>query len=134
MLRRLAPLALAATLAIAGCDSGSDAIGLTGRWEGTITSSQNATVSSPVELQLNDTGQSITGTGEIDLADGTILFGVTSGTFINTSVNLALQFSETPFSGSLTGTLVQTDPGRIEGTFSGPRMANGPVRIEIVAR
>ena len=49
-------------------------------------------------------------------------------------VNLVLRFDGPPFQGSLTGRLVETDPGRIEGTFFGRGDANGDVEIELVAR
>ena len=124
-------LALAVLVALPACDSGSDPSGLTGRWEGAITAEGAAY---PVEVRFVDTGQTITGTGTVGLPGAPVAFGVAAGSFVGTTVNLRLAFDEVPFSGSLTGELTQRDPGRIDGTFSGPRLANGPVRIEIVAR
>ena len=123
--------ALAALVALPACDSGSDAAGLTGRWEGAITADG---ASYPVEVRFVDTGRTVTGNGTVRLPGAPVTFGVVSGLFTGTTVSLQLTFDEVPFSGSLTGELTRRDPGRIDGTFSGPRLANGPVRIELVAR
>ena len=132
-MRRAALLvsALAALAALPGCDSGSDAVGLTGRWEGTLTAES---ASYPVEVRFNDTGRSITGTGTVLAPGDPVAFSVRSGSFVGTTVNLQLAFGEAPFQGSLTGELTQTDPGRIDGTFDGPRTFDGRVQIELVAR
>lgn len=122
---------------LTGCGlGGPDPIGLTGTWEGEIYDAASAAASRyPVEMRLRDNGQRVTGSGEVQrLPEGSLLFTVTDGSFVNAIVNLQLQFAEAPFSGSLSGTLVETSPGRIRGTFSGRGAANGEVEIRLVAR
>ena len=131
----LALLLLAAALALPACDSGGpDPIGLTGTWEGVIIDRNDASVTYPVEFRLTDTGQRITGRGEYTLPSELVEFTVVNGSFIDFIVRLELQFALPPFQGSLDGTLTETDPGRIEGTFSGRGAGNGDVEIELVAR
>jgi hypothetical protein len=136
MLRRLASLGLvlAALTVLPACDSGSDAIGLTGTWEGVIIDRNDTSVTYPVEFRLTDTGMTITGRGEYTLPDELVQFTVISGSFIDTLVQLELRFTLPPFQGTLVGDLTETDPGRIRGTFSGRGAGNGVVEIELVAR
>ncbi|WP_412069134.1 hypothetical protein [Rubrivirga sp. IMCC43871] len=138
MTRRLAVLSLAllALAALPACDSGSDAIGLTGTWEGEIYDPNDATAPRyPVTLRLSDDGMRVTGNGVVaSLPEGDLPFLVVDGTFIGTLVNLTLRYDVPPFMGSLSGTLVGTDPGMIRGTFTGRGEANGNVEIELVAR
>lgn len=122
---------LATLAALPACDSGSDVVGLTGRWEGTVTAQST---SYPIEVRFNDTGQAITGTGTVRVPGAPAVFSVSSGSFVGTTVSLQLMFNEAPFQGSLTGELTQTDPGRIDGTFSGPGLAGSTVQIELVSR
>ncbi len=133
-MRRLAPLlAVLAVLAVLpACDSGADAVGLTGTWEGQISTPSSAQID--VELRLTDNGRVVSGTGTVSGSGAPFRFAITDGSFVGTSVTLPFMFSETPFQGSLAGTLVDRDPGRIEGTFTGPSVLTGPVRIELVAR
>ncbi len=141
-MRRLPLLALVVALAaLPGCGflgGGSDAVGLTGTWEGVVydATTQGAT-RYPITFRLRDTGVTITGDGEIeDLPAGTFEFLVVDGAFTETlDVSLTLRFAEAPFEGQLSGRLVNRDPGTIEGSFSGRgELGNGAVRIEITSR
>ncbi|PAP75424.1 hypothetical protein [Rubrivirga marina] len=141
-MRRLSSsLVLAALVAVSGCGflgGGSEAVGLTGTWEGVVydATTQGAT-RYPITFRLRDTGVAITGDGEIeDLAQGTFEFLVVDGSFTeDLNVRLTLRFSEAPFEGQLSGRLVNRDPGTIEGSFSGRgELGNGAVRIEITSR
>lgn len=136
MLRRLGPLGLvlAALTVLPACDSGPDPIGLTGTWEGVIIDANDNSITYPVEFRLTDTGMTITGRGEYTLPEELVQFTVISGSFVDTLVNLELRFTLPPFQGTLSGRLTETDPGRIEGTFSGRGAGNGDVEIELVAR
>ena len=126
--------ALAVLVALPACDFGSDAIGLTGTWEGQVTVGGSAPASYDVSLRLNDNGQSVGGTGTVGSATGDLSFSVSGGTFVGTNVTLPLYFASDPVPGQLAGALTNRDPGRIEGTFSGPSDLDGDVRIELVAR
>lgn len=135
-MRRLAlfPLLLVALVALPACDTGGpDPIGITGTWEGFITSA-NTSTRYPVTLRLTDTGERVTGSGVYSLPSEDVEFTVVNGSFFQSNVNLELRFALPPFIGSLLGTLTETDPGRIEGQFSGRGDGNGPVDIELVAR
>lgn len=141
-MRRLSSaLVLAALVAVSGCGflgGGSEAVGLTGTWEGVVydATTQGAT-RYPITFRLRDTGVAITGDGEIeDLAEGAFEFLVVDGSFTeDLNVRLTLRFSEAPFEGQLSGRLVNRDPGTIEGSFSGRgELGNGAVRIEITSR
>lgn len=136
MRRVLAPLAaLAMLVALPACDFGSDAIGLTGTWEGeVVVGSGTSAARYDVTLRLSDNGQSVSGTGTVGSAGGDLQFGVSDGTFVGTAVSLTLNFASDPIPGSLTGTLINQDPGRISGSFSGPSDLDGDVLIELVAR
>lgn len=138
-MRRLAVLVLTLVVlaVLPACDGGgSEPIGLTGTWEGEIYDPDLASAPRyPVTLRLTDTGQRVTGDGVVeDLPEGRLAFSVVDGSFVGTIVNLELLFEEAPFRGALSGNLINTDPGRIRGTFSGRGEANGEVLIEIVAR
>ena len=140
-MRRFVPLVLAVVLAaLPGCGflGGSDAVGLTGTWEGVVydAGTPNAT-RYPITFRLRDTGLAVTGDGEIeDLPEGTFEFLVVDGSFAeDLSVRLTLRFAEAPFEGQLSGRLIDRDPGMIEGSFSGRgELGNGAVRIEITSR
>ena len=136
-MRRLLSVAavLAMLASLPACDLGEDPIGLTGRWDGeVVVGTGAAAVRYDVSLRLSDTGRAVTGTGTVGSASGELPFAVSGGTFIGTSVTLPLAFASDPIPGSLTGTLVNQDPGRISGTFSGPSDLDGNVQIELVAR
>ena len=131
----LAPVLLAALVALPACDAGGpDPIGITGTWEGSITDANDPSARYPVTFRLTDTGQRVTGSGEYTLPEERVEFVVVNGSFFQRTVNLELQFTLPPFTGSVAGTLTETDPGRIQGTFSGRGDGNGPVDIELVAR
>ena len=130
----LAPVLLAALVAFSACDaSGPDRIGITGTWEGFIMN-RSSGASYPVTFRLTDTGQRVTGSGEYTLPNERVEFTVINGSFFQSNVLLELRFSLPPFNGTLSGMLTETDPGRIEGEFSGRGDGNGPVDIELVAR
>ena len=134
--RRLAlvPLLLAALVALPACDSGGpDPIGITGTWEGFIMN-RTSGESYPVTFRLTDTGDRVTGSGEYTLPTERVDFTVINGSFFQGNVVLELRFTLPPFNGTLSGMLTETDPGRIEGEFSGRGAGNGPVDIELVAR
>lgn len=133
---RLSVLAatLAALVVLPACDVGSDAVGLTGTWEGEVTVGGSAPASYDVTLRLSDNGQSVGGTGTVGSATGDLSFSVSGGSFVGTSVTLPLYFASDPVPGQLSGALTNQDPGRIEGTFAGPSDLDGDVRIELVAR
>lgn len=133
-MRRLAVLlaAAAALAALPACDSGSDAIGLTGTWEGEVIGATGSRYD--ITLRLSDTGRSVSGTGTVGSADGAQSFSVSGGSFAGTAVTLPLFFASDPIPGSLSGALTNEDPGRIEGSFSGPSDLDGDVRVELVAR
>ena len=136
-MRRLAlvPLVLAALVALPACDSGGpDPVGITGTWEGFIIDGQNTSLQYPVTFRLTDSGQMVTGSGRYELPNEVVPFTVVNGSFVQTLVNLDLRFELPPFNGSLRGSLTETDPGRIEGTFSGRGAGNGDVDITLVAR
>lgn len=129
-------VALAMLLTMTACDlGGSDAQGLTGRWQGEVVSGTGASATRySITLQLSDTGQTVTGTGTVASAEGDQPFAVTRGSFINTAVELPLTFANDPIPGSLSGALTNRDPGRITGSFSGPSDTDGQVQIELVSR
>ena len=132
MLRTAAlALTLAALAVVPGCDSGSDAVGLTGTWEGTV---EAPAATYDISLQLRDNGRTVTGTGTVQVPNSPFRFTVSGGSFVGSRVELPVLLSESPFNGGLSGTLTQRDPGQIEGTFTGPQMIVGPVRIELVSR
>ena len=136
-MRRLAlvPVLLTALLALPACDAGGpDAIGITGTWEGFIIDGTDASLRYPITFRLNDNGVMVTGSGEYELPAEVVTFTVINGSFVETFVTLELRFLLAPFNGRLSGSLTQTDPGRIEGTFSGRGAGNGDVEIELVAR
>ena len=122
-------------LALSACDlGGPDAVGITGRWEGTVTNVQDASQQYPITLRLTDTGQTVFGTGEVVLPDDLFMFSIAGGSFIQGDVLLPLQFERPPFQGTISGELTQTDPAEITGTISGSGLANGPLVIELRAR
>lgn len=134
-MRRLSLLAavllLATVLLLAACDSGGDAIGITGDWRGTLT---NGAAVYPVEVTFRDTGLAVSGSGRVEVPGAPFAFAVTGGTFLNGVATLNLTFSATPPTGLLSASLTQTDPGVLEGTFQGSGEANGALRIELVSR
>ena len=113
------------------CDSGSDAIGITGDWEGELV---GTAATYPVTVTFRDTGQRVTGAGRVDLSDGPFTFDVTNGTFVDGIASLDLRFDGFPPTGQITATLTQTNPGVLDGTFQGRGEANGSLRIELVNR
>ena len=127
----LAALAVLASVLPACGSLGDDDSGLTGTWEGTVTGSE---VAVPVTLRLRDNGQTVTGTGVGELPGERWEFNVIGGSFVDRNVMLDFQYEVPPFKGGLDGTLVETSPGRISGTFQGRGAANGSVEIEIVDR
>ena len=129
-MRRFSLLALL-VLSASGCDFGSDAIGITGDWEGELVGTDGTY---PVAITLRDSGQRVTGAGRVDLRDGPFAFDVTNGTFVDGVATLDLRFGGFPPAGQITATLVQTDPGILDGTFQGRGEANGSLRIELVSR
>ena len=129
-MRRLAASAVL-LVALGACDSGSDAVGLTGRWEGTVAAPGGTY---DVELRLSDTGRAVSGTGTVQVPNGPFRFAIADGSFIGTAVSLPFRLAEAPFNGSLSGTLVQQDPGRVEGRLVGPEDVTGDVEIELVGR
>ena len=132
----LSALALAALAVLPGCDGGGpEPVGLTGTWEGEIFDPNDAAAPRyPVELRLTDNGVTVRGSGSVDLPAGRADFVVTDGAFVGTIVDLDLLFEQLGRIGALSGNLIDTDPGRIRGTFNGPNEANGNVEIELVAR
>ncbi|MEM1057480.1 MAG: hypothetical protein AAGI52_18335 [Bacteroidota bacterium] len=132
---RLLPFLLAALVALPACNSlGDDAIGITGTWEGVVFDPATPGTTYPVELRLQDNGQVVTGTGFAEIPGERFEFSVISGSFVNSVVSLDFQYDLPPFKGGLDGTLTETSPGRIEGTFQGRGAANGRVDLELVDR
>lgn len=132
----LAPLLLAALVALPACDSGGpDAIGITGTWEGVVFDPDTPGAPRfPITLRLNDTGQMVTGSGTVELPEGPFTFTVVNGSFLNAIVDLRLRFEQPPFEGSISGRLTNQDPGEITGTISARGDANGDLVIELTAR
>ena len=127
---RLSLLA-ALVIAAAGCDSGSDAVGITGTWEGEVFAAAPGSPRYPVTARFTDSGATVTGTGVVELPGADMFeFTVAGGSFDGSTVNLDLRFDSTPFRGSLIGRLTETSPGRIEGTFQGGGVV-GDSRIAI---
>lgn len=127
--------ALAVLVTLPACDFGSSATGLTGTWEGeVVVGSGPAATRYDVTLRLSDTGQSVSGTGSVESDAGVQSFAVSGGSFRGTAVSLPLFFASDPVPGSLSGTLVNRDPGRVAGTFFGPADLDGEVEIELVDR
>ena len=128
-------LVLAALAVLPGCDSGSGAVGLTGTWEGEVTVDSGASAGRyGITMRLSDDGRTVSGTGTVGSENGDERFAISGGSFAGTSVTLPLTFASDPIPGSLTGALVNQDPGRISGSFSGPSNLVGDVQIELVAR
>lgn len=125
----------AVLLMLSACDSGGDMTGVTGTWEGTVVAS-SGTDTFPITARLRDAGTTITGTGVVELPGSDVFnFTVVDGSFIGTAVNLSIRFDSTPFSGSISGTLTNEDPARIEGTFQGGGVVgNSQFEIELVDR
>ena len=96
MRRAALALALAALAVLPGCDSGSDAVGLTGTWEGEVQASAGTY---DISLQLRDDGRTVTGTGTVQVPNAPFRFAVSSGSFIGTRVELPFLLSESPFNG-----------------------------------
>ena len=130
-MRRFSLLLPLLVLSAFGCDSGSDAIGITGDWEGELTGTRGV---HPVEVTFRDSGQNVTGSGRVELGDGPFVFTVSGGTFRYGVASLNLRFDAQPPTGQLDASLTQTDPGVLEGTFQGSGEANGEIRIELVSR
>ena len=125
------PLLAALLLALSACDSGSDAVGITGTWEGEVFSAQAGSARYPVTARFNDTGLLVTGTGVVELPGSDVFdFTVVGGRFDGSAVNLDIRFDSTPFTGSINGRLTSESPGRIAGTFQGGGLV-GDSRIEI---
>lgn len=129
-------LLLAALVVLPACGlGGPDPIGVTGTWEGEVYDPDVVDAPRyPIELRLRDTGLRITGTGVVDLPGERFAFAVTDGSFLEGRLTLQLQFNAAPFVGSIAGALVNTDPGRIQGTLSARGSATGDFLIEIVSR
>lgn len=121
--------------ALPSCSLGGheEARGVTGEWGGeAYTSSTNRY---PLTLDLTDAGSTITGTGAVELPDGPFEFRIIDGFYDGSGVNLTLRFESPPFQGSINGTLVNTDPGRIEGTLSGrDEVGSSAFYVELVDR
>ncbi|MDT7855772.1 hypothetical protein RQM47_03870 [Rubrivirga sp. S365] len=133
--RLLVVLALLAPLALAACDaSGPDPVGITGTWEGVIKDMNDPSVEYPVTFRLTDTGTRVTGSGEYALPAERVEFTVVDGSFFQSTATLDLRFALPPFTGTVVATLTETDPGRLQGTFSGRGGGNGVLDIELVAR
>ena len=127
---RLSLLAVA-LLALAACDSGGDAVGITGTWEGEVFAAAAGSPRYPATVRLNDTGLNVTGTGVVELPGTDVFdFTVVGGSFSGTTVSLDTRFDRTPFTGSIVGQLTETSPGRIVGTFQGGGLV-GDSRIDI---
>lgn len=124
-----------ALVALSACDlGGPDPIGITGRWEGTVTSQQSPSQSYPITLRLTDDGRTVTGSGTVELPNDPFSFTVFDGSFVQGTVNLPIQFDRAPFQGTIAGELTETDPGEITGTISASGLANGPLVVELRAR
>ena len=128
---RLSILVCLVALLAAGCDTGGDAIGITGDWEGELTGQEGTY---PITVTFRDTGLQVTGAGTVQLPDDPFAFSVTGGTFESGVASLDLRFEVVPPTGRLIATLTQAEPGVLEGTFQGVGLANGNVRIELVSR
>ena len=135
MLRRLAILPLF-LLTLPACDSlGSDAIGITGTWEGEVFEADTPQTRYPLQLRLQDTGQFVSGTGSVELPGDLFEFSLNKGSFLNGIVNLDIRFDDPPFQGAIDGTLTQESPAQIEGTFAGRGLVgNARFEIELVDR
>lgn len=135
MIVRLVVVAVA-IVALSACGfGGPDPIGVTGTWEGEVYDPNDSDAERyPIEIRLRDTGLRITGTGFVDLPDERFDFAVVDGSFLEGRLTLVLEFDAAPFRGSMAGVLVNTDPGRIEGTLSARGTANGDFLIEITSR
>ena len=123
-------------LVVSACDSGSDAVGITGTWEGEVFSAEAGAARYPVTVRFQDTGLTVTGTGVVELPGADVFdFTVAGGTFDGSDVNLDLRFDRTPFTGSINGRLTSTSPGRIAGTFQGGGLVgNSRIEIELTDR
>ena len=131
---RLAVLALTLA-ALPSCSLGGDgeARGVSGEWEGEAFTS--ATARYPLTVALQDAGTTITGTGSAQLPDGPFEFRIIDGYFDGTGVNLTIRYEVPPFQGSINGTLVNRDPGRIEGSISGrDELGSAQFYIELAGR
>ncbi len=132
---RTCPLLLLLALAVlaAGCDSAdSPRVGITGRWAGTLTSTLDPTQQYAVEMELFDDGTLVVGSGTVGLPTETLAFSIPNGTFVPYTVSLELLFGRPPL-GRLSGN-VSTTLDRIEGTLSGPGLANGEVELMLSLR
>lgn len=130
-----AALALAALVVLPACDSGGpEPIGITGRWEGTLTNRQDPSKVFDIELRLTDDGRVVVGSGDVDVPNDPIPFSIVEGSFVQGQVFLPLRFNRPPFQGTISGRLSQTDPAEITGTFDGPNLANGEMVVELRAR
>ena len=129
-------LLAAVLLALPSCSlGGSDAIGITGIWEGEVFSAEPGATRYPVELRLTDTGQFVSGTGSVELPGERFEFSISKGSFVGGVVNLDTRFDEPPFMGGIDGSLTETSPGRIEGTFIGrDQVGNSRIDVELVDR
>ena len=124
-------LALAATLLVFGCDSGGDATGVTGTWEGEVFALADGAPRYPATLRLSDAGTTVTGTGVVELPGSDVFnFTVVDGRFADGAVSLDLRFDQTPFSGTVNGQVSSGDPATISGTFQGGGLV-GDSRIEV---
>ena len=127
---RLSLLAVA-VVSLAACDSGGDAVGITGTWEGEVFAATAGAPRYPVTVRFQDTGLTVTGTGVVELPGSDVFdFTVVGGTFRDGAVSLDIRFDRTPFTGSIIGRLTETSPGRIVGTFQGGGLV-GDSRIDI---
>ncbi|MAQ94878.1 hypothetical protein B1759_10010 [Rubrivirga sp. SAORIC476] len=137
-MRRLAvlPLLLATILALPGCDSGSDAVGVTGTWEGVVYRAEIPDAPRyPITIRMRDTGVQITGQGFVeDLPDGRFDFVIYDGSFLDGNLTLDIQYDRVPFLGTVAGVLTNEDPGEFRGTFDGAGDARGSFIIELTSR
>ncbi|MGB3542007.1 hypothetical protein [Rubrivirga sp.] len=134
----LVPLALVALLTLSACDSsGPDAIGVTGVWEGVVFDPVvEGAPRYPVTVRMTDNGVEVAGQGTVrDIPEGDLAFFIDSGSsFVEGRLFLRLAFDRAPFIGSLSGVLVNEDPGIIEGTLQGSGSARGDFQIELRSR
>ncbi|MEL6703610.1 MAG: hypothetical protein AAFU38_11150 [Bacteroidota bacterium] len=118
---------------LAACDSGGEddpRVGVTGRWVGELTNLQDMSQVFPIEINVVDTRNNVTGTGVVQLPTEELSFDIIEGLFQTPFLSLTLRFDRAPFQGSLVGN-TNSAVTEINGDFAGSGLANGPVMLTL---